>query len=69
MIDDDDVTFVALLFADGRGWIGFLIFVLAVGITSYAACENHHECEQRSCSTDQRAELIDGRCLCVKEAK
>jgi hypothetical protein len=69
MIDDDDVTFVALLFADGRGWIGAVLFVLAVAMTSYVACENSKECEQRSCPSGKRAELLEGRCVCVEAAK
>lgn len=69
MIDDDDVGFVALLFSDFRGWAGFILFTAAVGLCLWIASSNADECEAKSCPNSQRAELLDGRCVCVTEAK
>ncbi len=64
MIDDDDVMDVALLTSGLPGWFGFVIFVVVVSLTAYAACENTQECESKQCASGQE-KLLDGECVCV----
>lgn len=66
MIDDDDVSWVALLWPFEAHPIvaAFGIFVV-IGV-AYVACENTKECEAMKCDHGA-AQLVDHRCLCVEE--
>lgn len=69
MIDNDDIAWTALLFSGGSGWIGAVLFIVAVSVTSYIACENGKECSAKSCPNGKAPRLMDHECLCAEVAK
>ncbi len=69
MIDDDDVSWAAILFSDFSGPIGAILFVVVVSFFAYSACENEKECAQKTCPSGKAPRLMDHGCLCVEEAK
>ena len=63
MIDEDDVTFTALVAPSG--WIGLIILILVL----VAYYSNQDECAKRSCPTGQTPVLMHHDCLCVERAR
>ena len=62
MIDFDDAEMVGLAVPGLFGVVAFVILlVIAFG--------NEEECSKKSCDNKAKPELLDGKCLCVKEAK
>ena len=61
----DSALFGSVIFSNPI--ISFIFVVLSI-IFAVKACDQRHDCEERSCSTGQ-PKLVKGDCLCVERAK
>lgn len=69
MIDDSDVTWVAVLFSGGGGIVGAIIFVIAVAVTAWIASDNESDCLKKTCPSGQTPQLTHNDCFCLGKAK
>lgn len=69
MIDEDDVTWIAVLFSGGGGIIGAIIFVIAVAVTAWIASDNEIDCQKKTCPSGQTPQLTHHDCFCLEKAK
>lgn len=67
MIDDSDGDFAALASIGTPGWLGLLIFLVAIGLW-FVACQNKDECAQKHCDTGKPV-LAHHQCVCETLAK
>lgn len=66
MIDADDLTDFAIIF-----WpttiTGFSLWMMVLIILGFIVVGNMNECAAKTCPDGEPAQLLDNRCLCVKE--
>lgn len=63
MIDNDDATWVAIIWPAG-GWVCSVLGLIVVIALAFIAHDNRKQCEARACSHGT-PKLIDHECLCV----
>jgi hypothetical protein len=68
MLDDDDVTFFALLAPTPKSVLGCLALVAVLVVLIVVVLSNETDCSEQKCDRGV-AELHDGSCMCVEKPR